>query len=105
MTESEHYFAIIRPVREDFLINWTEEDEKIMGEHFEYLKNLLANGKLVVAGPITNEQKPFGIIILKCNTLIEANEIMKNDPSVQAGIQNLELVEPFRLSLYNPSEK
>ena len=105
MADSQHYFAIIRPVREDFMINWTDKDEKIMGEHFEYLKRLLADGKLVVAGPVTNEQKPFGIIILKCHSLDEAKEIMKKDPSVKSGIQNLELVEPFRLSLYKPSAK
>ena len=105
MNDVKHFFARIRPVREDFLINWTAEDEKIMGEHFQYLKQLLTEGKLIVAGPITNEKKPFGIIILKCDSLDEAKEIMKKDPSVISGIQNLELVEPFRLSLYKPAEK
>jgi len=41
LTEVEYYIAIIKPVREDFMKNWTEADEKIMGEHFEYLKKLL----------------------------------------------------------------
>lgn len=105
MIETKHFVAIIKPVREDFLTNWREEDEKIMSEHFEYLKSLLANGKLIMAGPALNEQKPFGLVILHCETLEEANEIMKNDPSVKSGIQNLKLVEPFRLSLYSPSKK
>ena len=105
LTEVEHYIAIIKPVREDFMKNWTEADEKIMGEHFEYLKSLLKEGKLVIAGPALNEQKPFGLVILHCDSLEEANKIMTNDPSVKSGIQNLKLVEPFRLSLYSPPKK
>ena len=42
------------------------------------------------------------IIIIKSLT---KNKIMKNDPSVKSGIQNLKLVEPFRLSLYSPPKK
>ncbi|MHA1367196.1 MAG: YciI family protein [Candidatus Heimdallarchaeota archaeon] len=105
MAEIEHYIAIIKPVREDFLINSTDEDERIMGEHFEYLKKLLATGELVLAGPALNENKPFGLVILKCNSIEKAKEIMTNDPSVKSGIQNLKTLEPFRLSLYNPPEK
>jgi uncharacterized protein YciI len=102
MVEVEHYIALIKPVREDFMTNFTDEDERIMSEHFEYLKSLLKTDKLVLAGPALNEQKPFGLIILRCNTLKEATKIMKNDPSVKAGIQILKLIEPFRLSLYSP---
>jgi len=67
--------------------NWTEADEKIMGEHFEYLKKLLAAGELVLAGPSLNEDKPFGLVILKCSSLEKAKEIMVNDPSVKSGVQ------------------
>ncbi|MHA1244928.1 MAG: YciI family protein [Candidatus Heimdallarchaeota archaeon] len=105
MAEIEHYLAIIKPVREDFITNSTEEDEKIMVEHFDYLKKLLAAGELILAGPALNEDKPFGLVILKCNSLEKAKEIMANDPSVKSGVQNLKLVEPFRMSLYNPPEK
>ena len=105
LTKIEHYIAIIKPEKEDFMQNWTEEDERIMGEHFEYLKSLQKEKKLVIAGPALNEQKPFGLVILHCDSLEEANEIMKNDPSVKSGIQNLKLVEPFRLSLYSPPKK
>ncbi len=105
LTEVEYYIAIIKPVREDFLINSTNEDEKIMTKHFEYLKSLLEDEKLVLAGPALNEQKPFGLVVLHCDSLEKAKEIMANDPSIKSGIQNLKLIEPFRLSLYNPPKK
>ena len=102
MTKIEHYLGIIEPVREDFMTNYTEKDEKVMSIHFQYLKDLLAKGKLILAGPALNEKKPFGIMIFKCESLEEAKELLVNDPSVKAGVQNIKTIEPFRLSLYKP---
>ncbi|HUT80284.1 MAG TPA: YciI family protein [Candidatus Bathyarchaeia archaeon] len=100
MTEIKHFFGMIKPTRDDFLTNFTSNDEKIMSEHFEYLKDLLRKSKLVVAGPVLNEKEPFGILIFECQTLEEAEKLFKDDPSVKAGIQQIKLLEPFRLSLY-----
>lgn len=36
MTDKSHYFAVIRPTRPDFLTNPSEEDNKLMSEHFQY---------------------------------------------------------------------
>lgn len=105
MSDTKHFFGIIKPVREDFMINSTEEDEKIMGEHFIYLKGLLKEGKLILAGPVTNEKKPMGIFIFECETIDEAKELFENDPSVKAGIQNIVSLEPFKLSLYREYTK
>ena len=44
MTEKKHFFGVIKPIRDDFIINPTEKDNKIMGEHFQYLKDLLEKG-------------------------------------------------------------
>ncbi|MBN1328307.1 MAG: hypothetical protein JXA54_02425 [Candidatus Heimdallarchaeota archaeon] len=100
MVELRHFFGMIRPTREDFITNMTSEDEKIMADHFEYLKNLLHQGLLVLAGPVLKEKEPFGILVFECQTLEEAKKLLEADPSVKAGIQQIKLVEPFRLSLY-----
>ena len=99
MTEKKHFFGVIKPTRDDFITNPTEEDNKIMGVHFQYLKDLLAEGKLILAGPVLNEQKPMGIVIFECENIGEAKELLKNDPSVKAGIQIIKILKPFRLSL------
>ncbi len=104
MTDTKHFFGIIKPTREDFITNFTKEDEKIMGEHFQYLKNLLSKGKLLLAGPVLNEKEPMGILIFECDTLENAEEMLKNDPSVKAGIQNIKKLEPFKLSLYKKTD-
>jgi uncharacterized protein YciI len=104
MSEVKHFFGIIKPTRDDFITNPTEKDNEIMGEHFQYLKDLLAKEKLVLAGPVLNEKKPMGILIFECDSLEEAEALLKNDPSVKAGIQIVNILEPFRLSLYQKTD-
>jgi uncharacterized protein YciI len=104
MTNINHFFGIIKPTRDDFITNPTDEDNEIMIKHFQYLKDLLAQGKLVLAGPVLNEKKPMGIMIFECETIEEAEKMLENDPSVQAGIQKIKKLEPFRLSLYKKTD-
>jgi len=65
MTGNNVYMVIIRG-RPNFPNTMTEEEEKIMGEHFEYLKGLMAQGKLIMAGPTLDDSG--GYIILNTNS-------------------------------------
>ncbi len=105
MSKSEYYIGIIKPAREEFMTSPTDKEIAVMKDHFEYLKKLLADGKLVLAGPATNKDNPFGILIFNTKSKEEAEQVMKNDPSVLAGVQNIIDYEPFTLSLYNPNPK
>jgi uncharacterized protein len=67
-----------------------------MGEHFEYLQRLLREGKLLLAGPAF--EPLFGIIVLIADNEADAWTLVRDDPSVRAGIQTAEL-QPFRASL------
>lgn len=77
--------------------NWTDEDNRIVNEHFNYLKNLLSQNKLILAGRTTNEDK-FGIVIFEAETNESAQDIMNNDPAVLNGIMTSELF-PYRVAL------
>jgi uncharacterized protein len=74
----------------------TPEEDEVMGAHFEYLKRLLEEGKLILAGPSLDPA--FGIIVFEADTEEEARRIIADDPSVEAGVQTPEL-SPFRASL------
>jgi uncharacterized protein YciI len=76
----------------------TEEEEKIMMEHFEYLKRLLVQDKLVMAGPTLDDSG--GYIILNTTSEDTARDIMSIDPSVSSGIMK-PIYHPFRVSLLN----
>lgn len=99
MTERTYFYAIIRPFRQDFLTNPDEKEEKIMSDHFHYLKSLLEQKKIYLAGPTLIPEDPFGLIILDTETEEEARILLENDPSVKAGIQKIADLRPIRLSL------
>lgn len=67
-----------------------------MGKHFEYLKQKLKEGKLVMAGPVTSGE--FGLSVVETESEEEARDIMNNDPAVIAGIMKPEIY-PYRVSL------
>jgi uncharacterized protein len=90
-------FAIIkRPKKENFNETGTEEEFAVVSEHFLYLKELLKNNILIIAGPELNAK--FGFSVIEANNEEEARKIMENDPVVKKGIMNAELY-PFRVSL------
>ena len=92
-----YYLGTVTP-RPTFINDITEEEQKIMEEHFQFLKKLMENKMLILAGPIL-EEGFFGINILSTNNLVEAENMMKEDPSVKSGIMKLSL-HPFRIFLF-----
>ena len=102
MGNFKHYLALIKPKRRGFFKNPTKKEKIVMEEHFEYLKNLITENKIQLAGPIINSVDPFGLIIFKTSSEEEARALLKKDPSVEKDIQKILKLEPFRLSLFNP---
>ncbi|GAG53907.1 unnamed protein product [marine sediment metagenome] len=99
MTKINHFYAIIRPYRQDFITNPNKEEEEIMVDHFNYLKSLMNQKKLFLAGPTLIPEDPFGLVIFETENEDEAKELLDNDPSVKAGIQEIADFRPIRLSL------
>ena len=96
------WLCIIRPPRPTFMDDSTPEENEIMSAHFEYLKRLLEEGKLILAGPSLDPI--FGIIVLEADSEEEARRLIAEDPSVAAGLQTPEL-SPFRASLLRGRER
>lgn len=92
----KQFVYIVKPIKENFEKTATDEDKKIVGEHFLYLKNLLEAKKLILAGPQVNAK--FGIVVFEADSEEEANYIMQNDPAVLNEVFSAELF-PFRVSL------
>jgi uncharacterized protein YciI len=90
------WLCIIRPPRATFMEDASPAELDVMSEHFAYLKGLLQEGMLILAGPSLDP--PFGVIVLEAETEDEARRLVEADPSVAAGLQTPEL-HPFRASL------
>lgn len=89
-------FLIVKRPRENFIETMTEEEAEIMSRHFLYLQEMLKEGKLIIAGPVTTGE--FGLSIVETESEEEARKIMNNDPAVVSGIMT-PTIYPYRVSL------
>lgn len=77
---------------------WTDQDELIVNDHFNKLKQLNEKGKLILAGrTLRDDPSDFGIVILITETEDEAQKLMEGDPAVAQGIMIAELF-PYRVA-------
>ncbi|TFG13865.1 hypothetical protein EU537_05240 [Candidatus Thorarchaeota archaeon] len=65
------------------------DSDKIVSDHFNYLKQLHSEGLVKMAGRFSDVL--FGLVILETETLEEARDIMNNDPAVKGRVFHAEL--------------
>lgn len=79
--------------------NWRENHRKTLENHFKYLKNLLSEGKLIMAGDTSvTEKSNVELVIIKAYTEEEAKNLMNNDPGIKEGIMEGSIYN-FKISL------
>jgi uncharacterized protein YciI/uncharacterized protein YndB with AHSA1/START domain len=91
------WLCIVRPSRPDFLATITAEESSIVSAHFAYLKDLLAQGRLVLAGRTQTDQ-PEGYSIFQVETEEMARSVVAADPAVVAGVFVAELY-PYSVAI------
>ena len=101
MSKKLHYFVRLLGRRPGWPEDMTPAEEEIMAEHFEYLKQLVAEKRVVMAGPVW---KPtFGLMILRVDSDAEARGIIAEEPSVKKGLHDFEIQEMvLSLLMQNP---
>ena len=84
---------------------WTEADNKIISEHFDRLKKLLAEGVIIIAGKTENwDEKMFGIVIYYSDSFETAKELAEADPAVKGGLMTVEVYR-YKIALIQDSYK
>lgn len=91
------WIYFIHPPREAFAATMTEDEGRAFAEHFDYLQQLLADGRLVLAGPTLGETNT-GICVFEAPDEAAAQAIMAADPVIAQGVASGEL-RPYRVSL------
>jgi uncharacterized protein YciI len=91
------WIYFIHPPRENFAATMTDEEQQVWGVHFQRLQRLLADGKLILAGPTLGETNT-GICVFEAPDEDAAQKIMNEDPVIAGGFARGEL-RPFRASL------
>ena len=69
----------------------TPETEKIQREHLANIQRMAAGGKLVLAGPFTDDGQLRGIFVFQGVSRQEAEQLCAGDPAVKAGRLKMEL--------------
>jgi uncharacterized protein YciI len=90
------YIYLTHPLRDGFFEQPTPEEDVIMEEHFQYLKQASDAGTVLLAGPCLDDT--FGIVVFSAEDDKAANTFMFNDPSVKKNVMMAEL-HPLNISL------
>ena len=90
------YLYLIHPYRHGFFAQPTPEEERIIEEHFQYLKQAATDGIVILAGPCTDET--FGLVVFHAGSDEAASAFMFADPGVKENVMVAEL-HPMRISI------
>ncbi len=97
------YIYRIQPLRPAMLAEGpTAEEARITAAHFDYLKRLMADGLLVLAGRTLNsDYSAFGVALFKARDDDHMRQITEADPGVSKKLFRAEWF-PFRIALHEP---
>jgi uncharacterized protein len=85
-------FRLIPP-RADFAQTMTDDEQKTMADHMTYWQQLMADGKVLVYGPVADPEGVWGMGVLRVGDRAEMLAIGERDPSVVAGVNTFEVFE------------
>lgn len=85
-------FRLIPP-RADFAQTMTEAEQQAMAAHQDYWQRLLADGRVVVYGPVADPEGVWGMGVLRAADRAEVLAIAETDPSVVAGVNTFDVFE------------
>ena len=77
-------------------MDMTPDERALMMEHVKYTKEKFAAGKVLIFGPVMAGQGAFGMAVFEVADEAELRTIMKNDPTVKAGLNTFEMY-PMRV--------
>jgi len=100
----QQWLYCIQPVRPQMLSEGsTPEEDAITTQHFNYLKSLMEQGVVILAGRTqTTDYSSFGIIIFQAEDEAAAWAVVHKDPAVIARQFRAELF-PYRIALLEPA--
>jgi uncharacterized protein YciI len=78
-------------------------------DHLSHLKEVMAGGKGVIAGPVAGQGRLRGILVLRVGSMEEARAVADSDPAVKAGQLAIEIHPWFAADgimkpVFNPAD-
>jgi uncharacterized protein len=94
----QQFIYFIEPARPDMPLNATEEEQAIVGQHFQYLKGQLEARNLILAGR-TMEPPFIGIAIFEADDEADAKRFAASDPAIAQGVFILTRLQSYGVAL------
>lgn len=83
MGEESTFAYVLRLIKRESFEKFTPQEEKVIDEHFGYLKKKLEEGKLILAGPCLDGE--LGIVIFRASLRKEAEAFVENSSRKERG--------------------
>jgi uncharacterized protein YciI len=91
------WIYFIHPPRDDFAATMSEAEDEAWGRHWERIKRLYDEGRIILVGP-TLGRVNTGICVFEAPDEAAATAMMNEDPAIAEGFARGEL-RPMRVSL------
>ena len=79
--ETQHYVLHLLPCRPDFAFTMTPDEQRIMGQHIAYWTKHMAEGKVIVYGPVFDPKGAYGLGIITASNEDEVKAFIAGDPA------------------------
>ena len=100
MSEMQEWLYVLKVTRLEMLTEGsTEEEDRIVGEHFQHLKRLKEEGITILMGRTTDDDETtMGLVIFRAENEAEARRVMESDPAIRNGVMSATLY-PYRVAI------
>ena len=77
--------------RPTFALDMTEEEQAVMARHAEHWQPLIDAGRMVVFGPVVDDQGSWGLGVVEADDEDEIRALAAKDPAVTSGAGHMEV--------------
>jgi hypothetical protein len=82
--EARYFVSRLIGPRPTFPLDITEEERELMGVHGQYWRQKMAEGKVVVFGPVLDPKGVWGMGVMRARDEAEVHAMQSEDPVIVA---------------------
>lgn len=77
----QHFFLKLNPCRPTFAMDMTADERVVMEQHVSYWRNQMAQGHVVIFGPVMDPNGPYGMGVIAAEDEAEVRAFIADDPA------------------------